>query len=93
MTKIKKNLASFLTLALFFIMALACNTSKMTFGNGKKWIPEDFDPNKTTLLVEEFTVSENANQKMQEYMQEKYPYKYEFVSREAIENRKGTTVS
>jgi hypothetical protein len=89
MTKIKKNLVSILATALFFIIALACNPSKKTFGNSEKWIPEDFNPEKTVLLVEKFTISKKEEQKMEDYMSEKYSYKYEFVSAATIRNREG----
>src|SRR5204862_382551 len=89
MTKIKKNLLSTLTVVLFFIIALASNPSKKTIGNAKKFIPEDFDPNTTTLLIEKFEQSNSEEQIMEEYMSEKYPYKYEFVDLKTIKDREG----
>jgi len=61
----------------------------MTFNNGNTWIPENFDPSKTILLVEKFDVSEKQAQKMEDYMAEKYPYKYEFVPLATIKTPAG----
>ena len=72
----------------FFIVAIASKPSQKTFSNSEKWIPGDFDPKTTTLLVEEF-FSKRVEKKMEDYMAEKYPYKYEFVSLETIKNRQG----
>lgn len=89
MLKFKKNLFSVLTIAVFFFIALASNPSKKVFKNSEKWIPDDFVPSKTILLVEKFSVSEKAEQQMEDYMSEKYPFKYEFVSLSTIKNREG----
>ncbi len=67
----------------------SCNTSKKTFGNGDKWLPADFNPSKTILLVEKFKAVAKVQQKMEECMSENYSYKYEFVDKETIENRTG----
>jgi hypothetical protein len=65
------------------------------FKNGNAWIPADFQPKKTVLLVQ--LLDENSvaaswrkkfrqwNEEMEAYMQEKYPYKYEFVTADQIE--------
>ena len=89
MSAIKKNLFSAFTIILFVIIGIASNSSKKVFKNEENWIPEDFDPAKTTLLVQEFTVSDKAQGQMEDYMAEKYPYKYEFVSRSQIFNQEG----
>jgi len=67
----------------------SCNTSKKTFTNGEKWIPNDFEPAKTILLIEKFTISQRVEQNMEEYVKGKYPFKYEFVSLETIKNKTG----
>lgn len=69
--------------------------SRTVFKNGKNWIPADFNPQKTVLLVQlinEDVVNQGWqmkykkwNQQMRDYMQEKYPYKYEFASADEIE--------
>lgn len=89
MLKFKKNLLSILTIAVFFYIALASNPSKKVFQNSENWIPDDFIPSKTILLIEKFFVSKKAEQQMDDYMNEKYPYKYEFVSLSTIKNREG----
>jgi hypothetical protein len=86
--KIKTKL-SVLAVIGFFIIAIASKPSKMTFGNSERWIPKDFDPGKTTLLVEKFFISKRGEKKMEDYMAEKYPYKYEFVPGEVITKREG----
>lgn len=75
-------------------MFFSCTSAeKMTFKNGKKWIPEDFNPDKTILLVQKFTIAnrihQKTEQKMEDYMAEKYPYKYEFVDLTTIINHEG----
>ena len=89
MTKIKKPLLSALSIVLFFIIALASNPSKKTFKNSSSWIPKDFNPNKTILLVEKFAISGRAEQNMEDYMNQKYPYKFEFVDIQTIKNKEG----
>ncbi len=86
--KFKTNVSIFMVFT-FWIIAIASNPSKKTFKNADKWIPDDFNPSKTILLVQKFTISENAESKMEEYMSEKYPYKYEFVSLQTIRSKEG----
>ncbi len=73
-----KKILTPLAALLFFAGMTGCNTSKMTFGNGDKWIPADFDPSKTTLLIE--ARSKKVTADMEEYMQKHYPYRYEIVT-------------
>ncbi len=67
----------------------SCNASKLTFGNGEKWIPSDFSPSKTILLVEKYGDNKKIQQQMEDYMSENYSYKYEFVEASTIEQRAG----
>lgn len=85
----KNNLLFILFLILFSGLITSCNPSKKTFGNSEKWIPQDFNPSKTILLVEKFKVSDKAEQKMEDYMSETYGNKYEFVDLSVIKNRDG----
>ena len=78
-----------LLISAFITLITSCNPSKMTFGNADKWIPSDFNPSKTTLLIEKFTVSKKAQQQIEDYMSENYPYKYEFAQQSEIENKSG----
>jgi hypothetical protein len=73
----------------FTILFCGCNTSKMTFSNGDKWIPADYNPNTTVLLVQTFGVSAKAQEKIENYMAETYPYKYEFVGLKTINEKSG----
>ncbi len=74
---------------MFTILFCGCNTSKMTFSNGDKWIPADYDPYTTVLLVETFEVSARAQKKIENYMALTYPYKYEFVRLKTINEKSG----
>src|SRR5436305_202721 len=89
MLRLKANVLSFLTVMVFCVIALASNTSKQTFKNSDKWIPSDFDPSKTTLLIETFNISSKGQQKMEDHMAEKYPYKYEFTAQKDIKDTTG----
>lgn len=89
MTKSQKTGLSAFTLLAFLIMAIASKPSKMTFGNTDQWIPNDFNPRNTVLLVQIFDVSEKAQKDMEKYIAEKYPYKYEFATLSAIKDKEG----
>ena len=84
-----KNLYSGIAIFLFLFLSIACYPSKKTYSNGEKWIPEDFNPAKHTLLIQKYKSNEKQQAKMEQYMQQKYPYKYEFVSMETIIDREG----
>lgn len=68
-------------------LLLLSGESSRVFPNGEKWVPKDFDPKNTVLLVENFVILtkkgenkvEKANQDLKDYMKEHYPYPYEFV--------------
>ena len=83
----KKVLQTSLLSTLFLF--LSCNISKMTFGNSKNWIPENFNPQKTILLVQKFDASAKIQEQMEEYMSTTYPYKYEFATNIQIANKIG----
>jgi hypothetical protein len=62
----------------------------MTFSNIDKWLPKDFDPQNTILLVQHCGNPDGRfNKAMQEYMKEKYPYRYQFTSLKMIQDREG----
>lgn len=63
--------------AIVLIMIAAGCSNKM-FSNGAKWIPEDFHPASTTLLIIRFG-NEKEYQAAQQFMKENYPYPYEFT--------------
>lgn len=79
----------FAMLCIVCFLSQSCHPSKLVFGNGNKWIPADFDPAGTILLVQEYTLSGKDKYRMEEFMHEKYPYRYEFVSINTIKNREG----
>jgi hypothetical protein len=85
----RKLIFGSVTLLSGYLLVGGCNSSKMTFGNGDKWIPADFVPAKTVLLVEKYTLSNKVEEKIEAYMNENYPYKYEFVGLDDIKNRSG----
>lgn len=73
----RKCLILFLFVGFFLF---GCSPSKMTFSNHAQWLPADFDPKTGVLLVEEVVWPKAQGQKMKEYMEQNYPYKYAFVS-------------
>lgn len=89
MNKQTKIRLSLLTLLAFFVLAIASKPSKMVFKNADQWIPGDFNPHNTVLLVQIFDVSDKAQKNMETYMAEKYPYKYEFASLQTIKSKDG----
>ncbi len=72
-----------------FVTLFGCNPSKLTFGNSDKWIPADFNPGKTILLVQKFAGSKKVQQQMEDYMAENYSNKYEIVDEAIIEQKAG----
>ena len=67
----------------------SCSPSKMTFKNGESWIPSEFNPRNTTLLVQKFEVAKSGQKKMEDYMVEAYPYKYRFITLKDLSNTAG----
>ena len=65
--------------------------SQKTLKNADKWIPADFNPKNTILLVEAWSgiQEEKGIEKQEGYMDKKYPYKYEVVPFETIRKREG----
>ena len=64
--------------------------STVTFHNSDKWLPAKFRPAKAVLLVEVFAKPQNrANKAMAIYLDKNYPYKYEIVSADNINDLSG----
>jgi hypothetical protein len=82
-----KTCLSILSLAFFFIIAVASSHKDASFKDAEKWIPPDFNPGNTTLLVEEHPMSKKANEKMIEWLEKNYPYHYEIVGQGVIEKK------
>jgi hypothetical protein len=79
-------------LVLTFIIGIASSAfSQKTLKNGDKWIPADFNPKNTILLVEAWSgiQEEKGISKQEDYMDKMYPYKYEVVPLETIRKREG----
>ncbi len=77
---------------LTFILGITSSAfSQKTLKNGDKWIPPDFNPKNSILLVEAWSgIQEDKGiAKQEEYMDKIYPYKYEVVSFETIKKREG----
>lgn len=68
----------------------SCSTSKKSFANSCEWLPTDFHPEQTVLLVQYFGQGANPiTADMIAYMKAKYPFKYKFASIGEIEDPKG----
>jgi hypothetical protein len=82
-----KTILSILSLAFFFIIAVASSHKNASFKDAQQWIPQDFNPNNTTLLIEKNPMSKRVNEKMIEWLQKNYPYRFEIVDDGVIENK------
>lgn len=76
---------------LILVTLSSCSFSAKTLRNGDTWIPNDFNPKNTILLVEEWygRKKDKAIEQQINYMDEKYPYKYEVVPLSKIKNKEG----
>lgn len=50
------------------------------------WIPEDFDPRTGILLIQSYPKNARSDRKMEQYIAQHYPYKYEIVERPDIKS-------
>ena len=66
----------------------SCYNPKIVANDGEKWIPKNFNAKKDMLVIES-SPSPTQTRKMKKYMEEKYPYKYEFVTTEELSDKKG----
>lgn len=75
---------------IFFLIVLisACYNPKIVLNDGEKWIPKNFNAKKDMLVIES-SPSPTQTKKMKKYMEEKYPYKYEFVTKEELSDKTG----
>jgi hypothetical protein len=44
------------------------------------WIPENFNPKSTTLLIMTHPLGDKQNERMIKYLDENYPFKYEIIA-------------
>src|SRR4051812_11928484 len=79
MTTRAKNGLSILCLMFFFIVAVASSHKDATFKDADNWIPSDFNPNKNVLLIQKHPVNNKQNERMIEWLEKNYPYRYELV--------------
>lgn len=79
MQKPSKNFLSILALFTFFYLAIASSPKNMAYTDADSWIPENFDPNTTILLIEYHPLGEKQNDRMIKFLDEHYPYRYEIV--------------
>ncbi len=80
----KKNLV-FIAVITTTILA-SCGSPKKAFDNNSNgWLPSNFNPKIGVLLIET-TWPKNQQAKIETFMKEKYPYKYEFVTAKDLEN-------
>ncbi len=95
----KKNKILFNAVLLFVIIILSqsFSYSQITVGkNRDKWVPEDFNPTNTVLLIENFSkinkkgkdIFAKENEKLKKFMQESYTYQYEFSDDVTLSNAK-----
>lgn len=73
----------------FLVTLTNCSVSNNAFSDASAWIPQDFDPKKTTLLIEKYPGSEKINREMEKHLSENYPYKYVIADYETITSKKG----
>ena len=74
--------------ALVFFLS-SCGFKSATYSDADKWIPNDFNPNKSVLLVKTHPASNKENSRMLEWMQKNYPYPYEVVDTSSIKSTTG----
>lgn len=71
------------TIAIVSLM-YGCAMPMTSFNNNSNgWKPDDFNPGKGTLLIQR-TLPKSQQQKIEDFMKEKYAYKYEFVDVEDL---------
>ena len=73
-----------------FLLLGGCTTSRSITESGEDYIPADFKPRATVLLIERLDNSSvNQQAKVEAYMKETYPYPYRFINTTDIEDQKG----
>jgi hypothetical protein len=82
----KLTMPFFVFLMLIIITSFTISTSR--FINKEKWLPEGFNPAKTTLLIQEHPGGEKENDRMIEFIDKEYKWRYEVVGAEQIQNNK-----
>lgn len=70
------------SLILFLLTAvMGCNLSNYYVKNIKNWVPKEYNPKESILLIEKFP---GKSKFTESFIAERFPYRYEIVSREDI---------
>lgn len=70
-------LTRFAVLATIFLFS-ACSNVKSFESNDNDWLPSDFDPTSTVLVIQKVEWPKRQQAIIEEFMKEKYPFKYDF---------------
>lgn len=90
MTPPNKHYLTLGCLAIFIFFAIASGVPKnASYSDAAEWIPKDFNPTSTTLLIEKHPLKTKQNDRMIKYLQDHYPYPFEVVSKDDINNKNG----
>ena len=82
------NKLSIVITSFLILLISSCYVPKVVTNNGDRWIPKNFNPKKDILVVES-SPSKTQTKKMEKYMDEKYPFKFEFATTEELKNKTG----
>jgi hypothetical protein len=78
----------FLLLVFLLPVIFSFSQSNHVFKNEEKWLPENFNPANTVLLIQQFEVDEKKsgkrNDKIRSYLEEKYTYQYAMAETDDI---------
>jgi hypothetical protein len=80
MNQKSKHVTSIITLVIFFMLAIASSPKNMSYSDSDKWIPNNFDPNSSILLIQKHPLNDKQNKKMEAFLEKNYPYRYEVVN-------------
>lgn len=69
---------------ILLIPALGSAQTNRTFADPDYWIPADFNPGTSTLLIARYPLTAKAENKMEEFLSKEYPWPYEIVDESAI---------
>jgi len=84
-----KNFFAVIPLFIFFSFVFACSPKNMAYSDADSWVPENFDPSKTTLLIEYHPLGEKQNNRMINFLDSHFPYSYEIVDSIALKAESG----
>lgn len=70
------------------VFMISCRTQEKSSSNTNQWLPSDLNPGVGILLVQKMPIAPRAERKIEEYVAEHYPFKYEFVDLKTIDSYK-----